>query len=87
MGDRPHPRLSVVVLTCNTRELAHQCVQSILEHCELRLTEVLVLDNASDDGTAASLRERFPALRMIESNQNLGTAAGFNLAMRETREI
>ncbi len=48
-------------------------------------TEVIVLDNASRDGTAASLRQRFPEIRVIESDRNLGTGPGFNAAMREAR--
>jgi len=79
------PQLSVVVLTWNTRELAVQCVQSILEHCDMRATEVIVFDNASSDGTAGALRSRFPEVRVIESDRNLGTGPGFNAAIREAR--
>jgi GT2 family glycosyltransferase len=85
MDGRRQPQLSVVILAWNTRELAHQCVQSILDHCDMRLTEVIVLDNASSDGTAASLRERFPGIRVIASDRNLGTGRGFNLAMKEAQ--
>jgi len=83
--DRHQPRLSVVVLAWNTREFALRCVGSIVEHCDPRTTEVLVFDNASCDGTAAALRRHFPDVRVIESERNLGTARGFNLAMKEAR--
>jgi GT2 family glycosyltransferase len=82
---RPQPRVSVVILTWNTRELALQCVQSILRYCDMSVTEVIVLDNASSDGTAVALRERFPEIRVIESDRNLGTGRGYNVAMREAR--
>ena len=72
-----------MVLTWNTRELALQCVQSLVEHCDMGETEVIVLDNASCDGTAASVREHFPGIRVIENERNVGTGQGFNAAMRE----
>jgi N-acetylglucosaminyl-diphospho-decaprenol L-rhamnosyltransferase len=80
---KPQPQTSIAVLTWNTRELALQCVQSIVEHCDTRLTEIIVVDNASSDGTAAAMRERFPEVRVIESDRNIGTGAGFNAAIRE----
>ena len=73
----------MVIVSWNTRELAIQCVQSLVEHCDLRLTELILVDNASRDGTAASLRDRFSELRVIESERNLGGGRGFNLGMRE----
>ena len=73
------------MLAWNTRELALRCVESIVEHCDPRITEVIVFDNASSDGTATALRARFPDLRVIESERNLGTARGFNIAMKEAQ--
>jgi N-acetylglucosaminyl-diphospho-decaprenol L-rhamnosyltransferase len=46
-------------------------------------TEILVLDNASTDGSPAMVRERFPWVCLIESQTNLGFAAGNNLALRK----
>lgn len=45
-------------------------------------TEIFVVDNASSDGSAAMVRELFPWVRLIESPNNLGFAAGNNLALR-----
>lgn len=47
----------------------------------LPITEVVVVDNASSDGSAAMVRERFPWVILIESPDNLGFAAGNNLAL------
>ncbi|MGH2951618.1 MAG: glycosyltransferase [Solirubrobacterales bacterium] len=74
--------LSVVVVTWNTRDLVLRSVESVLEHTEVEDMEVVVVDNASSDGTAAALRERFPAVRMIENDENVGGPAGFNQGMR-----
>jgi GT2 family glycosyltransferase len=77
--------LSVVVVTWNTCELTEQCVASVLEHTRVDDMELIVVDNASTDDTVAVLRRRFPGIRIIESERNLGGPAGFNLAAKEAR--
>lgn len=73
--------LSVVIVTWNTRDLVVECVASILKHTRVESMEVIVVDNASSDGTVAVLRHRFPDIRIIESPENLGGPVGFNLGM------
>lgn len=51
----------------------------------LPTTEVFIIDNASSDGSAGMVRERFPWVRLIESSDNLGFAGGNNLALGQTR--
>jgi GT2 family glycosyltransferase len=46
---------------------------------------VLVVDNASSDGSAQAVREGFPAARVLESPENLGGAGGFRLGMERAR--
>ena len=54
------------------------------EHSTLN-TELFVVDNASRDGSAALVRERFPSVRLIENADNRGFAAANNQAFAETR--
>src|SRR3954449_7373423 len=75
--------LSVVVVTWNTRDLTLRCVESVLTHTRTPDLELIVVDNASTDGTAAALRERFPDIRIIEMGENVGGPVGFNVGMRE----
>ena len=80
--DNPH--LSIVIVNWNTRELLADCLSSVIsgqlpltDHCQLT-TETFVIDNASTDGSAAMVRERFPWARLIENAENVGFARANN---------
>jgi N-acetylglucosaminyl-diphospho-decaprenol L-rhamnosyltransferase len=77
--------LAIIIVTWNVRELALDCLESVFQELErggLRGT-VWVTDNASADGTAEAIRERFPEVRVLEPGENLGFAGGNNLALRQ----
>ncbi|NNJ11598.1 glycosyltransferase family 2 protein [Chloroflexales bacterium ZM16-3] len=77
------PTLAIIIVSWNVRELLRRCLRSVEES----LTgsdiahEVIVVDNASADGTPEMLRTEFPEARLIEPGANLGFAAGNNLAL------
>ncbi len=75
--------VSVVVVSYNTREKLRQCLAAIEpEH------EVIVVDNASVDGSGEMIRQDFPSAHLIENSENLGFGAANNLGMaRATREL
>lgn len=73
------PELSLVIVSYNTRDLLRQCLASIGEHCPS--AEVIVVDNASRDGSAAMVAEEFPGARLIASPSNDGFAAANNLGL------
>jgi len=78
----PAPRVAVVILTWNGRALTMECLES-LESVRTPDTHIIVVDNASNDGTAAAIRERYEArVEVIENESNLGFAAGNNVGMR-----
>jgi GT2 family glycosyltransferase len=77
--------LSVVIVNWNAREMLRDCLASLTPATGGLAVEVIVVDNASSDGSAAMVRDAFPAIRLIESPQNLGFAAGNNLALRQAR--
>lgn len=83
--------LSVLIVTWRTREVTLQTVQCALDATVQRDAEVLVVDNASDDGTAEELRLRFgnhPRVRLLLNDTNRGFAAGNNQAFEaSTGEI
>ncbi len=69
--------VAVVVVTYDALPWIEQCLESV------RGVPTVVVDNGSSDGTVAFVRERFPEVRVIES-ENRGLAAGWNIGLRET---
>lgn len=76
--------LAIVTVSYNTRALLADCLESAL--CGLERSglagEVWVVDNASPDGSADMVRDRFPAVRLVAHDRNAGFAGGNNLALR-----
>ncbi len=75
-------RIAAVVVTYNRKELLLQCVQHLLDQQEADC-DVLVVDNASTDGTAQAV-EQISSAKLFYRNtgENLGGAGGFHFGMR-----
>jgi GT2 family glycosyltransferase len=71
----------VVIPTLNARELLLECLES-LERQTVR-PGVVVVDNASTDGTAEAVAERHPEVRVLRNERNLGFGAAINRAALE----
>ena len=69
--------LSVVVLSWNVRDLLRECLKSVVRDGGLA-TEIIVVDNASDDGSVEMVRAEFPDVRLIANATNRGYAGGNN---------
>ncbi len=70
-------RVAVVIVSYESSRDIGACLSS-LESLHGPTTDVIVVDNASRDGTAALVREQFPWVKLIESSTNLGFAGGNN---------
>ena len=80
------PSIAVIVLTWNGRDLTLDCLRS-LESVATPNVSILVVDNASTDGTASAVRERYgDRVGVIENRSNLGFAAGNNVGIRHALE-
>jgi N-acetylglucosaminyl-diphospho-decaprenol L-rhamnosyltransferase len=83
--------VSIVILNYNTRQHLAACLDSLLAEGSTSLSggpttaEVVVVDNASADGSADMVAERYPWVRLIRSPRNGGFACGNNLALRQAR--
>lgn len=79
------PSVCIIVLCHNGLQLTQACLAS-LRKVNFANAHVLVVDNASSDGTAASVREHFPEVAVIETGHNLGYAEGNNVGLRYALE-
>lgn len=76
--DTPLPDVTVIIVTRNTCALTCAAVQSVFASADGLAKAVVVVDNGSTDGTAAVVRERFPTVRYLFSEVNLGFAGANN---------
>jgi GT2 family glycosyltransferase len=70
--------LSAVIVTYNSSAYISPCLDSLRD----RVGEIVVVDNASSDGTAERIRKRYPLVKLVSSDSNLGFAAAANLGAR-----
>jgi GT2 family glycosyltransferase len=80
-----HPAVHILVLNYNSFEKTAACVAS-LERLAYPSFRVVLIDNASPDGSGPKLQRAFPAHRMLLNNRNLGYAAGNNVGVRSAFE-
>jgi hypothetical protein len=77
--------LSIIIVNWNTRDLLAQCLQSVYDTTSNLDFEVVVVDNASTDGSQEMVRQEFPDVRLIANTENLGFAKANNQAIRRSR--
>ncbi|MCF8466237.1 MAG: glycosyltransferase family 2 protein [Sneathiella sp.] len=80
-----HPEVSIIVISYNTRELTLECIRSVFDQTKNVSFELIVLDNASSDGSAEAIAEEFPDIHLIASKENVGFANGNNLAIGQAK--
>lgn len=74
--------LSVLIVNWNTCELLRACLNSIHRFSPSEPYEIVVVDNASTDGSSEMVRREFPGVRLVASDKNTGYAHGNNLAFQ-----
>jgi rhamnopyranosyl-N-acetylglucosaminyl-diphospho-decaprenol beta-1,3/1,4-galactofuranosyltransferase len=80
------PRVVAVIVTWNRRDLLAESLSAVAGQTRPP-DRVVVVDNASTDGTAELLADRFPMLEVVRSAQNLGGAGGFALGIRRALDV
>jgi GT2 family glycosyltransferase len=78
------PRLGFLIVNWNRASLLQRCLESLQRHLPQPFT-ILVVDNASSDGSAAMVRSRFPSVRLIENQENLGFGKANNIGIQYLR--
>jgi GT2 family glycosyltransferase len=79
------PTLSIVIVSWNTRDVLRNCLRSLEQHGRTEDTEVVVVDNASRDGSPEMVEAEFPRVRLIRNDANIGFARACNQGMRLCR--
>jgi GT2 family glycosyltransferase len=76
--------LSIIIVNYNVKEFLQNLIHS-LEKASLNITkEIIVVDNASDDGSNEFIKNNFPKIKLIANNKNLGFGKANNLGLKET---
>lgn len=78
------PVLSILVISYNTREMTLECLRSVMAETKTPF-ELIVLDNASVDGSAAAIAAEFPDITLLAEDQNHGFARANNIAAKHAK--
>ena len=70
--------VSLIIVSWNTRDVLRNCLRSVYEQAVQIVFEVIVIDNASSDGSSEMVRAEFPQVVLIENRENHGFASANN---------
>lgn len=76
-------KVSIVIVTWNAKDFLKQCLYSIHRETKNLPFEIMVVDNASTDGTSEMVKKEFSEVELIENEKNLGFAKANNMAIRK----
>jgi O-antigen biosynthesis protein len=73
--------LSIIIVNYNVKEFLQNLIHSIHKAAKNLTYEIIVVDNASDDGSVEFIREKFPEINLIANNENLGFSKANNIGL------
>ena len=82
MNEVEEPKISIVILNYNAGQLLLDCVESI-KNTDYKNYEIIVVDNASKDNSHKECKKKFPEIKLIENDKNLGYCEGNNVGLRQ----
>ncbi|MCX5844692.1 MAG: glycosyltransferase family 2 protein [Deltaproteobacteria bacterium] len=80
--ESPHPLISVIIVNYNGKKFLSDCLNSIFRQTYFPF-EVIMVDNASHDGSVEYVQQNFPEVKMLNRSTNLGFAGGTNAGIRQ----
>lgn len=75
-------RCTIIIVNWNTKNYLEKCLSSIFSHIPVENILVIVVDNASTDGSAEMVQSQFPSVELIQNSQNVGFAPGCNQGIK-----
>lgn len=75
--------LSVIILNYNTKRLTLECLESVFKKNWKNVIDVIVVDNASTDGSVDAIEKKYPEVKIIKSTKNIGFSRGNNLGLKK----
>jgi hypothetical protein len=79
---RMQPKVSIVILNWNGKEILKKCLSSLLKLTEYKNFKVIVVDNASTDSSVDMIETEFKNINLLENKENLGFIKGNNVGIR-----
>lgn len=79
------PRVSILVVSYNTRDVTLECLRSVLRETRETTFELIVVDNDSRDGSAEAIQREFPDIDLIALDENVGFGQGNNVAAKRAK--
>ncbi len=77
--------VSIIIVSYNTREILRKCLRSVIAESSGLMVEIIVVDNASTDGSPEMISAEFPQTLLLRSEVNLGFGAANNIALEIAR--
>lgn len=84
VDDKFIPVLSIIIVNYNGKHFLADCLDSIAEHVGCTY-EIIIVDNASSDGSCEFLRKHYPEVQLIESKVNTGFTGGNNIGVKHAQ--
>jgi len=75
--------LSIIIVNYNVKEFLQNLIHSIEKASSNLIKEIIIIDNASDDGSVEFIREKFPQIKLIANQKNLGFGKANNIGLKQ----
>lgn len=79
------PKVNIVILNWNRKNVLLECLKAVKD-LDYPVDEIIVVDNASTDGSVEAVKENFPDVTIIENDKNYGAIGGKNIGLRKALE-
>lgn len=78
-------QVSIIIINYNTYDLTCQCISSVIQYTKDIEYEIILVDNASTEYGPQKFLDKFPIIKLVKSEINLGFAGGNNLGIKEAK--